>query len=254
MKSGNPVLSEHTFEQFSEYGPADTRVAHGQAMTVEGTVNKSLILLLLAVVSASFTWNMVLTPGGAALAMPLAMGGALGAFIIALVTSFKPNTAPYTAPIYALLKGLLLGAFSSILNAAFPGIVTQTVGLTFGTLAAMLLAYKSGAIKVTDKFVLGIVAATGGILLVYLLTMVLGLFGVAMPYIHGTGPIGIGFSLFVVVIAALTLVLDFAMIEEGADHGAPKFMEWYGAFSLMVTLFWLYIRILDLLSRLNSRD
>jgi uncharacterized YccA/Bax inhibitor family protein len=166
---------------------------------------------------------------------------------------FKKNWAIVTAPLYAVLEGLVLGGLSATFEARFPGIVIQAVGLTFGTLFALLLAYKSGVIKATENFKLGVVAATGGIALVYLAGFVLGFFGVSIPYIHGSGTIGILFSLVVVVIAALNLVLDFDFIESGAASGAPKYMEWYAAFGLLVTLIWLYLEILRLLAKLRSR-
>jgi uncharacterized YccA/Bax inhibitor family protein len=188
-----------------------------------------------------------------AVVYPYLIGGLLGGFVVALVTVFKKNWAMVTAPIYALLEGLVLGALSAVFEARFPGIVIQAVGLTFGTLFALLMAYKSGLIKATENFKLGVVAATGGIALVYLASLALGFFGVSIPFIHGSGPIGILFSLFVVVIAALNLVLDFDFIEGGAAAGAPKYMEWYAAFGLLVTLIWLYIEILRLLAKLRSR-
>ena len=170
-----------------------------------------------------------------------------------MITAFKKTWSPVTAPIYALLEGLFLGALSSMMEQRFPGIVIQAVGLTFGTLFALLFAYKSGLIRATENFKLGIVAATGGIMLVYMATIVLGFFGIGIPYIHGSGTVGILFSLFVVVIAALNLVLDFDFIETGAKMGAPKYMEWYGAFGLVVTLIWLYLEMLRLLAKLASR-
>ncbi len=173
--------------------------------------------------------------------------------MVALVTAFKREWAPVTTPIYALLEGLFLGGLSLLYEQQFPGIVMNAVGLTFGTLAALLLAYRSGLIKATENFKLGIFAATGGIALLYLVSMGLGFFGIRIPLIHGSGVIGIGFSLFVVGIAALNLVLDFDFIERGAESGAPKYMEWYGAFGLLVTLIWLYIEILRLLAKLQSR-
>jgi len=166
---------------------------------------------------------------------------------------FKQEWAPVTAPLYALVKGLALGAISAMYNHMFEGIVLQAVMLTFGTLFAMLFAYRSGLVKATENFKMGVVAATGGIMLVYLATIVLGLFGINIPMIHESGLIGIGFSLFVVVIAALNLVLDFDLIETGVERGAPRYMEWYGAFALMVTLVWLYVEFLRLLSKLQSR-
>jgi uncharacterized YccA/Bax inhibitor family protein len=180
--------------------------------------------------------------------------GVIGGLIFAFATIFKKTWAPVTAPIYALLEGLVLGSVSAILEVRFPGIAIQAVSLTFGTMVALLLAYRSGLIRVTDKFRLGIVAATGGIALFYVIEMILGFFGVHFTAVNGGGAIGIGFSVFVVIIAALNLVLDFDFIESGARAGAPKYMEWYGAFGLMVTLIWLYFEILRLLSKLRSRD
>jgi uncharacterized YccA/Bax inhibitor family protein len=185
--------------------------------------------------------------------MPWMIGGAIGGFIVALITVFKKTWSPITAPIYALLEGLFIGGISSIFEAKYPGIVIQAVGLTFGTLFGLLVAYKTGFIKATENFKLGVVAATGGIALIYFVSFILGFFGVGVPFIHESGLMGIGFSLFVVVIAALNLVLDFDFIEHGAEHGAPKYMEWYAAFGLMVTLVWLYIEILRLLAKLRDR-
>ena len=185
---------------------------------------------------------------------PWLMLGVIGGFIAALVTIFKKSWAPVTAPIYALLEGLVLGGISAITEVKFPGVPMQAVGLTFGTLVALLLVYRAGIIKVTDNFRLGVIAATGGIALFYLATMIMGFFGVRFPTVFGTGPVGIAISVFVVIVAALNLVLDFDLIERGAQMGAPKYMEWYGAFALMVTLIWLYLEILRLLSKLRSRN
>ena len=173
---------------------------------------------------------------------------------MALVTIFKKNWAPFTTPIYALLEGILLGALSALLELAYPGIVVQAVGLTFAIMLALLGAYTILRIRPSENFKLGVSAATGGIFLLYLVSFVLSFFGVRIPYIHESGLIGIGFSLVVVVIASLNLVLDFDLIEQGVNQGAPKFMEWYGAFGLLVTLVWLYLEILNLLSKLRSRD
>jgi uncharacterized YccA/Bax inhibitor family protein len=180
--------------------------------------------------------------------------GFIGGLVCALVTVFKKEWSPVTAPAYALLEGLALGAFSSILELRFPGIAIESVSLTFGTLLVLLLAYRSGLIPVTQKLRLGIVAATGAVMLFYLLQFGLGFFGVHFTSINGSGPIGIGFSLIVVGIAALNLVLDFDFIENGVRMGAPKYMEWYGAFGLMVTLVWLYLEILRLLTKIRGRD
>jgi len=245
MRTSNPTLNDNVF---SGYGRA---ISTGDSMTVQGTVNKTGVLLLLALLTASWTWRMYYT---AADSMGVwVLGGAIGGFIVALVTVFKKQWAGVTAPLYALLEGLVLGGISSFMEGRYPGIVIQAVGLTFGTLFGLLFAYRSGLIKATENFKLGVVAATGGIALVYIATMVLGLFNIRMPYIHESGLIGIGFSLFVVVIAALNLVLDFDFVENGAAQGAPKYLEWYAAFGLMVTLIWLYIEILRLLSKMRSR-
>lgn len=245
MRSGNPALSKKSFEGFDVFDQS-------HVMTVGGTVVKTSILLALVTGSAAITWNAVLEQN--ANTGPLMMGGMFAGLIFGLITCFKPNWSPVTAPIYAIAEGLFLGGLSAMINARYPGIAFQAVGLTFGTLASLLFAYSTGLIKATENFKLGVVAATGGICLVYLASIVMGFFGIAIPFIHGSGPIGIGFSAFVVIIAALNLVLDFDFIEHGAERGAPKYMEWYGAFGLMVTLIWLYIEILRLLAKLNSRD
>ncbi len=245
MRTANPALSDNTFRGYGR------TIASGDTMTIQGTVNKTAVLLLLVLLTSTWTWRLYYTATDSL--MLWVAGGAIGGFIVAMITVFKKQWAVVTAPLYALLEGLVLGGISSVLEARYPGIVIQAVGLTFGTLFGLLFAYKSGMIKATENFKLGVVAATGGIALVYFATIILGLFGIRMPYIHESGMIGIGFSLFVVIIAALNLVLDFDFIESGAVHGAPKYMEWYGAFGLMVTLIWLYIEILRLLSKMRSR-
>jgi uncharacterized YccA/Bax inhibitor family protein len=246
FQSTNPTLKESTFERQQAYGI-------GQTMTTEGTVNKTGILLLCVVATSVFTWRQFRESGDPSTAMPYLLVGLIGGFILALVTIFRKTWAPVSAPAYALFEGLVLGGLSAMFEARFPGIAIQAVGLTIGTLVCMLLAYRSGVVKATENFKLGVFAATGGIAMLYLVTMVLGFFGVGVPAIYGAGPIGIAFSVFVVVIAALNLVLDFDLIEQGAAQGAPKYMEWYGAFALMVTLIWLYMEILRLLSKLRSR-
>ena len=251
-RSGNPALRESTFLDLSS-GAVVQR--EGDAMTLNGTVNKTGTLLLLCVITAAFAWSQVqFTETGSVGAMPYFLGGTIGGLVFALATIFKKEWAPVTAPMYALTKGFALGAISALFEHRFPGIVAQAVMLTFGTLFALLAAYRSGLIKATENFKLGVVAATGGICLVYLATIVMSLFGVRVPFIHESGLIGIGFSLFVVVIAALNLVLDFDFIESGVEQKAPKYMEWYGAFGLMVTLVWLYVEFLRLLSKLQSRN
>ncbi len=245
-RSGNPALRNAIFK--NEGTAAD------QVMTLQGTVNKTGILLVLVVVGATYTWNLFFQTGDAAAVMPIAIGGAIGGLIFALVTIFKKTWAGVTAPAYAVLQGLFLGGISAIFEAQFPGIVIQATGLTLGTLASLLLLYKLGIIKPTENFRLMIVSATMGIGLLYLVSFVMNMFGsTGIGFIHSNGLMGIGFSLFVVAIAALNLVLDFDFIEQGSEQGAPKYMEWFGAFALMVTLIWLYLEMLRLLSKLRSR-
>lgn len=257
MRTGNPALNASTFENFGVYRrdiaaeqcPADV-------MTVNGTAQKALVLLAVAMAAACFTWSKTFSAveTDPAAAMPWVFGGLIVGAITGLVICFKHTWAPALAPVYAAAEGLFLGGVSASFEAQYPGIVIQAVGGTFGTLAGLLLAYQSGLIKATENFKLGIAAATGGVCLVYLISLVGGLFGFPVPFIHAAGPVGIGFSLVVVVIAALNLVLDFDFIEQAADRGAPKYLEWYGAFALMVTLVWLYMEILRLLAKLRSRD
>jgi len=250
MRTSNPALSGAAFRgEGVAYG--------GESMTASGAVNKTGVLVILCVVSAAWTWNRFFgapaEEAAQSVALPI-MAGGIGGFIVALVTIFKKEWSAVTAPIYALLEGLVLGGVSAMLEMRFHGIAIQAVALTFGVLVAMLLAYRSGLIKVTDKLRLGIVAATGGIAVFYFLQFILSFFGVHFTMINGATPIGIGFSVLVVAIAALNLVLDFDLIEQGARYGAPKYMEWYSAFALMVTLVWLYFEILRLLSKIRSRQ
>src|ERR1700676_122280 len=222
-------------------------------MTVQGTVNKTGLLLLCAVATAACTWCLAHSETPEAV-YPWMLGGLVGGFVTALVTIFKKEWSALTAPIYALLEGLALGGISAIFERSYHGIAIQAVGLTFGVLFVMLLAYKTGMIRATERFKVGVIAATGAIALLYLVQMVLGVFfHIQVPMIHQSGPIGIAFSIFVVIIAALNLVLDFDLIETGAQSGAPKYMEWYGAFAMMVTLIWLYLEILRLLSKARRR-
>ena len=247
MRSGNPALNDKTFLDVGR-----GTIVSGEAMTLSGTVNKTGLLLLILVACGAFTWSLF-TPENPGAVVPWAIGGAIGGLVLALVTCFKAEWSPVTAPMYAAAEGLFVGAVSAIFEASYPGIVVQAVTLTLGILASLLMAYKSGLIKATENFKLGVVAATGGIFLVYLANMVLRLFGMdGFGFIHESGVFGIGFSLFVVVIASLNLVLDFDFIESGVDAGAPKYMEWYGAFGLTVTLVWLYLEILRLLAKLRD--
>ena len=238
LRSGNPVLSKSTFLN------ADSL---SEKMTINGTVNKTAISLLLLVGTGYLTFNNI----NPAILIFCGIGG----FIVAIVTVFKKEWAPITVPIYAILEGGLLGGISFMYNSLYDGIVTNAIFLTVGILLSLLTAYRSGYIKPTENFKLGIFAATGGIAIVYLINFVMSFFGSSMGImqIDNASPMSIGFSLIVVIIAALNLVLDFDFIEEGAKKGAPKYMEWYGAFGLLVTLIWLYLEILRLLAKLNSR-
>ena len=250
-RSGNPALSAATFSDAALNAGPNARDM--PTMTLEGTVNKTGILLFLVVLSASWTWNLFFQKNDSAAVMPLMMVGGIGGLIFAFVTIFKKHWSGITAPIYALLQGLFLGGISAIYEAQFQGIVIQAIGLTLGTLSSLLFLYKTGIIKPTENFRLMIVSATMGIVLLYLVSMVMNMFGSSIGFIHSNGLFGIGFSLFVVAIAALNLVLDFDFIEQGAEQGAPQYMEWFGAFSLMVTLIWLYLEMLRLLAKLRSR-
>jgi uncharacterized YccA/Bax inhibitor family protein len=255
MKSSNPVLSDNIYDVEARH------VGYGRGMTVSGTINKAGVLMLLVMLSAAWTWMQFFAAqrdvefGGTVNSGAITgylMLGAFGGFIVAMVTTFKKEWSPITAPIYALLEGLFLGGISAIFELRFPGIAIQAVAATFGTCFCLLLAYRSGLIRVSEKFTLGVVAATGGIALVYFLNMILSFFHVQIPGIFGSGPVGILFSLVVVVVASLNLILDFSLIEQGAQKGAPKYMEWYSAFALMVTLVWLYLEMLRLLSKLRG--
>ncbi len=247
MATANPVMNEAVYRR------AGYESAPGAAMTVQGAVVKTAFFLVLLVIAASYTWSLLLGPQpNEQLAYGLAAGGAIVGFIIALITCFVPKAAPVTGSIYAICEGLFLGAISAAVNTRYPGIAVNAVMLTIGVFAMMLFLYGTRIIQVTQSFVIGVVAATGAIFLVYLVSMVMNMFGVGMPYIHGSGPIGIGFSVIVVIIAALNLILDFGFIEQGARSHAPKYMEWYGAFSLLVTLVWMYIEILRLLAKIQA--
>ena len=246
MRTANPALKERTF--------TDVRAAAGEpAMSLQGTATKSLLLVLLTVFSASFTWNAVAS-GNVGILMPAVLVGGIGGLIVALITVFKPKVSPYTGPIYAALEGLLLGGVSAMYNARFQGLPAQAVALTFGVFIALLIVYRTGLIRATENFRLGVVAATGGIMIMYLISFVLSFFGVRMAFLHDSSPLSIGISLVIVVVAALNLVLDFDFIERGVEHRAPKYMEWYAAFGLLVTLVWLYLEMLRLLAKLQGRN
>lgn len=247
MNASNPVLSEKAFGRWQASSASTT-------MTVQGTIYKSLALA--GLVTASFIWIWArMRVDGIEAARPFMIGGFIGGLVLALVTTFAAKASPFTAPLYALCKGLALGGLSALVELKLPGIVFQAVALTLGIFLAMLILYTSRVIRATPAFTRGIVIATGGVMLVYLISFVMNLFGGAgLPYIHQGGTIGLLFSGVVIVIAALNFILDFDLVERGAASGAPKFMEWYAGFGLLVTLLWLYIEILSLLMKLRSRD
>lgn len=239
MRSSNPALSEKAFRNLA---PTAER------MTVQGTVNKSFLLIAMVLVTAYWSWQEAFKAGE--IIMPAwYFPVIIGALITAIVLIFKQPWAPFLAPAYALLEGAALGAISAMFETRYPGVVFQAVLLTMGTFVALLLAYKSGLIRATENFKLGVVAATGGIAIIYLINMVMGFWGKSIPMVHEGGTFGIIFSLIVVTVAALNLILDFDFIEKGAEHGAPKYMEWYAAFGLLVTLVWLYLEMLRLLGK-----
>jgi uncharacterized YccA/Bax inhibitor family protein len=245
FRTSNPALSSKAFLG---------RVAvAGDAMTLQGTVNKTGVLLLCVIASAAYTWNLASRSMNPQVALPWILAGVFGGLIVAFVTIFKKEWAPVTAPIYALLEGLALGGISAFFDQMYHGIAIQAVGLTFGVLAVMLVAYTTGLIRVTQKFRIGVIAATGAIAIVYLVDLVLRMFGKQVPLLNEAGPWGIAISVVIVCVAALNLVLDFDFVESGVAAGAPKYMEWYGAFGLMLTLIWLYLEILRLLGKVRRR-
>ncbi len=266
MLSSNPVLRQDAFQSdLPAYAQAQVR---SDLMTVRGTATKSLILLFIVVAFASVTWQMS-TGTSAGNATPWILGGVVGGLVLALITMFKHAWAPITAPLYAIAQGLFLGGVSAMYEARFgtgagsaggtvnglplDGIVVQAVGLTLAVAGSMFALFALRVITVTEKFRAGVTMAVGAVALYYIATVVLNLLGVSIPMLHGSGPLSLGISAIIIVIAAVTLLLDFDMIEKGAEQGAPKYMEWYGAFALMVTLIWLYLEILRLLSKLKER-
>jgi uncharacterized YccA/Bax inhibitor family protein len=248
MQSSNPTLNEKTF------GAA--RVGVGEpAMTIQGTVNKTFILLAILVAAAAWTWSKAYDPSSAGFVGVTFIGSMIVGFGLAIATSFKPKWSPVTAPLYAACEGLLLGILSAYFEARYPGIVMQAVGLTFAVTFAMLMGYKAGWLQATPGLRKGLMIAMGGIMIFYVVIWIASMFGIHPPgFVNGGGPLGIAFSLFVVGIASMSLILDFDIIESGSREGLEKYMEWYGAFALMVTLVWLYMEILRLLSKLNRRN
>ena len=278
MRSGNPALNDKIFERETRAAqagavgvdsrpPDDTRSpvddtvspwtptrppADYQAMTIGGTVSATAVLLVILLMGGGIGWSQVKTVDGEVSSIPAwLIIGLIGALGVAILTIFKPKLARFTSPVYALLEGLVLGAISHVYEAQWNGIVVQAVGLTVAVLSILLFLYATRVIKVTDKLRTGIIAATGAVFVVYLIAIVLRLFGVNVGFLNDGGPMAILFSLIVVGIASANLVLDFDFIERGAAAGAPKYMEWYGAFGLLVTLVWLYLELLRLLGNLR---
>lgn len=248
MESSNPTLNERTF--------GASRVGFGMpAMTVQGTVNKTFILLAILVAGAIWTWSKTSNPASAGFLGITFIASMIGGLVLAVATSFKPKWSAVTAPLYAACEGLLLGILSAYFEMRYPGIVIQAVGLTFAVTLAMLMGYKAGWLQATPGLRKGLMVAMGGLMLFYVVVWIASMFGIHPPgFINGGGPLGIAFSLFVVGIASMSLILDFDFIESASREGLDKYMEWYGAFALMVTLIWLYIEILRLLSKINRRN
>ncbi|BDX38147.1 membrane protein [Tenuifilaceae bacterium CYCD] len=247
FRSSNPALTDKAFGRYGSFTGSET-------MTYKGTMNKTLLMLALVVIGAAFTWKTFFESINPTSVYVWMLVGGIGGFITSLVVIFAPKTSPYSAPIYAFLEGLFLGGISAFFAANYnAGIVIQAVGLTFATFFLMLLAFRTGTIKATARFKAGVFAATGAIALMYFVSFILNLFGINIGFIHSSGTFGIIFSLIVVAVAALNLILDFDFIEKASSAGAPKYMEWYGAFGLMVTLIWLYIEFLKLLAKFSRR-
>ncbi len=251
FKTSSPALSDRAFES-----ARNQSFTYDSVMTVRGTIHKTLLLILLAVLGASYSWQVFAGAAapelGAQAAMPYMIGGLVGGLIFSLIAIFSPRRSPWAAPLYSVCEGLCLGAISAIYNFASQGIVVQAVGLTIAVLFLMLVLYRTNIIKVTQKLRSGIIIATGAIALFYLVTWIVSMF-TTVSFMFDASPLSIGISLLIVGVAAFNFLLDFDFIDRGAQMGAPKYMEWYGAFGLMLTLVWLYLEMLRLLSKLNKR-
>lgn len=247
FKSGNPALDKDTFNNIDKVGEG------GNFMTLQGTVNKTGILLLAVFIPALYTWNLFTSTMDFDTIAPYFLTGAFGGLIISFVLVFNKEWSPFLAPTYSILQGLCLGGFSALMEMRFPGIVLQALLLTFGICAVLLIIYKLKIIKPTENFKLIVTSATAGLALYYLVNFGLSFAGIELPYIHENSTGGIIFSLFAVILASMNLVVDFDFIEQGAESKVPKYMEWYGAFGLMVTIIWLYIEILRLLAKSRKR-
>ncbi|MGC2463269.1 MAG: Bax inhibitor-1/YccA family protein [Steroidobacteraceae bacterium] len=246
-RSGNPGLNDKTFSGLPRASVA------GEAMTLQGTINKSFLLLVVLLAAALWPWSQFFASGNPAVVVPAILAGGIGGFVLALIISFKATLAPYLSIPYAACEGLMIGGISAVLEKRYPGIAIQAVGLTIGVMAALLLAYTMGIIRVTQRFRSIVVGATGAIALLYLVSIVLGFFHVSVPFLNDASPLSMGVSLVIICVAALNLVLDFDLIETGVAQGAPRYMEWYAAFGTLVTLVWLYLEILRFLSKARQR-
>jgi uncharacterized YccA/Bax inhibitor family protein len=266
FKSSNPALNDKAFERAFETdagwaagtqpgsAPVGTpRVTATDTMTVNGTVWATAALLVLVIAGGVYGWNAVDVTSETVSFPGWMFPVALVAFGVAILTCFKPNLARFTAPVYALLQGAFLGAISGVYNAAYDGIVLQAVSLTIGVFAVMLFLFATRIIKVTEKLRMGVIAATGAIVLVYIVNLVLSLFGASVPFLHDSSPLGILISLVIIGVAAFNLLLDFDFVERGVAARAPRHMEWYAAFGLVITIIWLYLELLRLLGKLQGR-
>lgn len=245
IRSSNPAFRNGVL------GRSGTRAAEDGVMTMGGTIGKSFVLLALTIASAMYTWSQVAArPGDVGFLM---MVGFIGGFVVAMITIFRPQAAPITAPIYAVLEGMALGGISMLYNAQYKGLPVQAVMLTFAVFITMLVLYRARVIQATKRFRSVVLAAGLGLMLFYVVHFVMGFFGTGLPLIHSATPMGIGFSLLACTVAAFFLILDFDLVEEGVAKGAPKHMEWYAGFSLLLTLVWLYLEMLRLLGKLRER-
>lgn len=242
MARSNPALKDSVFR-------AALADSSSERMTISGTVFKAMVLIALTAFSAAWVWQATIK--NPAIVGPAVLVGALGGLAVSFIAIFRPRTSPFVAPLYAVLEGLALGAISAMYEVRYHGLPVMAVGLTLMVALGMLLAYQTGLLRATDTFRRVVISATAGIMLFYLLSIGLRFFGVQMPLINDAGPLGIGLSVVFTAVAALNLVLDFDLIERGAKQGAPKYMEWYGGFALLVTLVWLYLEILRLLGKMR---
>ena len=250
MNSNNPFFKTKSFKENNDVTHDAVIIDYNQTMTVSGTMNKSFLMLILLIASAAITWSMT-TNGQNPIVFTI--GGAIVGFILVMIAAFKPQYSGYLAPGYAIFEGLFIGGISAIFEVMYPGIVIQAVSCTFVTFVVCFGLYKYKIVKVTERFKSVVLAATLAIATYYLISWLLSMFTSFQPVHYGNSMMSIGISVFVIIIAALNLFLDFDQIEKGVEQKMPKYMEWYGAMGLMITLVWLYIEFLRLLSKLNRK-